>query len=360
MDLMRQLRRAARVHFYAGKRFRPDIAPDSRSLELAARYMSVGSYPVIYTTSTAFAPIGIANHIGRAMRKRQALFLLMFSWTHENKNTAHRLATAVLVYLKRRPNHQIIVLCNTIAELELFASEGIETIFCNQNALCVDEDVFYPLQTERRIYDAVYNGAMVHWKRHDLASLIDHCAHIFYQRSDFDRSQTLALLDEMRKLMPKHDFINPVSDNIIQEICAAEVNEILNKSCVGLCLSASEGAMLASMEYLLAGLPVVSTHSKGGRDVFADPRYWLTVGDNAEDVRNGVIEMCGRDLDRSFIRAKTIEKIHEHRERLRVTVASCTEGKAQLPVDLGDSVYRRPIVWKNGAELAYGILSAAR
>lgn len=40
-----------------------------------------------------------------------------------------------------------------------------------------------------------------------------------------------------------------------------ELNRCLNQCRLGLCLSAVEGPMYASIEYLLAGLPVVSTES---------------------------------------------------------------------------------------------------
>ena len=50
-----------------------------------------------------------------------------------------------------------------------------------------------------------------------------------------------------------------------------EVNNFLNQCKVGIILSEVEGANYASIQYLLAGLPVVSTKSKGGRDVFFDP-----------------------------------------------------------------------------------------
>ena len=49
---------------------------------------------------------------------------------------------------------------------------------------------------------------------------------------------------------------------------AAELCHWLNRSRTGLCLSEREGAMFASIEYLLCGLPIVTTPSIGGRHVF--------------------------------------------------------------------------------------------
>ena len=356
MTLGRKIKRAIRRKIYAEGRFSPDIVPKDRDGGITARYLDRGSFPVIYTGSARHAPLGIANHIGREMREERALFLVLFAWTMERPAAAHRLATAVHVYLDRRPNHRIVLLCNSQAEKSLFDAEGVEAILCNHNALSVDEEVFRPLGVEERIHDAVYNGAMVAWKRRHLARLIDRCAHIYYEKGDTDHDQTMALLDEMRRLLPGHAFLNPLADGVIQQLDPAEVNRVLNRSRVGLCLSEVEGAMLASMEYLLAGLPVVSTPSLGGRDAFADPQYWLEVGPTAENVRDGVIEMAARNLDPRQVRDAALGKIREHRQRLRLLVAETTGGGVMLPDDLGHEVYRQPLVWKNGRELAREML----
>lgn len=61
-----------------------------------------------------------------------------------------------------------------------------------------------------------------------------------------------------------------------------EVADILQRSCVGLMLSFVEGASLASLEYLLCGLPVVSTASFGGRDAWYDHNNCIIVGPSIE------------------------------------------------------------------------------
>ncbi|WP_164127899.1 glycosyltransferase, partial [Stenotrophomonas maltophilia] len=68
---------------------------------------------------------------------------------------------------------------------------------------------------------------------------------------------------------------NPIVDGLTARLTPEAVNRVYNQAAVGLCLSAVEGAMCASMEYLMAGLPVVSTPSVGGRDVYFDPDYCI-------------------------------------------------------------------------------------
>ena len=110
--------------------------------------------------------------------------------------------------------------------------------------------------------------------------------------------------------------------------------------------------MFASMEYLLAGLPVVSTLNIGGRDMFSDPEFWLTVADTKDSIRDAVAEMAKRHVSPARIRARTLERVHEHRARLRSAVAEATDGSVILPENLGDQVYRAVPVWVSGPDLA--------
>ena len=79
---------------------------------------------------------------------------------------------------------------------------------------------------------------------------------------------------------------------------------------VGLCLSKSEGAMFASIEYLLCGLPIVSTKSVGGRDIFftdenciiADLHSGLIRGKIAESVQHWLDNYPDISIGREKIR----------------------------------------------------------
>jgi glycosyltransferase involved in cell wall biosynthesis len=74
--------------------------------------------------------------------------------------------------------------------------------------------------------------------------------------------------------------------------------------------------MMSSIEYLLAGLPVVSTRSLGGRDVFFDEANSLIVGDSPDAVAAAVRELAARALDPASIRDQTLQRMKPHRERL--------------------------------------------
>jgi hypothetical protein len=84
----------------------------------------------------------------------------------------------------------------------------------------------------------------------------------------------------------------------------------------GLCLSAEEGAMFVSAEYLLSGRPLVSTANLGGRDVLFGPDYTYRAEDTPESVLAGVEAMKRCPVSPQEIRDRTIEKCRPHRERM--------------------------------------------
>ena len=74
--------------------------------------------------------------------------------------------------------------------------------------------------------------------------------------------------------------------------------------------------MLASMQYLLAGLPIVSTASLGGRGDFYHPDYVRIVDATPRAVAEGISELRRRKASPDEIRARTLARVWEHRERL--------------------------------------------
>lgn len=346
-----KLKRLFRAYVYADGRFAMEVKPQSRDIPLTARRLDQGDYPVIYTSHAPYAPLGAANHIGAQLAGRPAVFLLWLSWTMRRARAVRMLSTAIAVYRRKRPEHEIVVLCNEEEEKRAFEASGVKATLCSSNAF-VDEETFRPLPGTQRKYDAVHNAAMMSWKRHGLAERIDSCVHIFYAKDHSQQDETMSYLDSLRAQLPHHTFFNRVVDGRIEMIGPAAVNGVLAQSRVGLCLSAEEGAMYACVEYLLAGLPVVSTPNIGGRDLFSDPQFWITAEATPEAIKNAVDEMIRPDVSPEYIRARTLERMYEHRERLRSAVADATGRRVMLPQDLADPVYRTKPVWEKAPEFS--------
>ncbi|TIW59263.1 MAG: glycosyltransferase, partial [Mesorhizobium sp.] len=147
-------------------------------------------------------------------------------------------------------------------------------IFSNHN-LMISEDIFRPLPDVSVEYDAVYNGRISHTKRHYLAFEIERLVHVTSSIGELPPAGDRAFIRRLQAQSPLHRIANPLVDDLAGRLSPDEVNHVYNQAAVGLCLSAVEGAMYSSMEYLLAGLPIVSTPSIGGRDVYFHPDYCI-------------------------------------------------------------------------------------
>jgi glycosyltransferase involved in cell wall biosynthesis len=99
-----------------------------------------------------------------------------------------------------------------------------------------------------------------------------------------------------------------------------EVNDIYNKSYCGGIFSEKEGACYSSSEYLLSGLPVISTLSKGGRDTWYTKDNSIIVSDDEDSIVNAV-NICieklkSGEFNREKIRNTHIEFTHLMRNNI--------------------------------------------
>ena len=80
--------------------------------------------------------------------------------------------------------------------------------------------------------------------------------------------------------------------------------------------------MRASIEYLMCGVPIVSTQSVGGRDVFFDSEFCSVVAPNPTAVRLACDELGRRAPEPSEIRERTLRKVDQHRSVLQAVLRS--------------------------------------
>jgi glycosyltransferase involved in cell wall biosynthesis len=92
---------------------------------------------------------------------------------------------------------------------------------------------------------------------------------------------------------------------------------VLNSSSIGGMFSATEGACYASTEYLMCGLPVVSTASTGGRDIWYTPHNSIIVEANetavAAGVQEALVKLRTGEFDRAEIRGAAVRMAEEFR-----------------------------------------------
>ena len=100
--------------------------------------------------------------------------------------------------------------------------------------------------------------------------------------------------------VPPHAYINDVQ---------LSPNEVQNKICqarTGLILSEIEGACFASSEYLLCGVPVVSTRSHGGRDAWYNDYNSIVCEPTPEDVAMAVRKIASNPPNPERVREQHI------------------------------------------------------
>lgn len=195
-------------------------------------------------------------------------------------------------------------LANTPEQIKLALDLGFNALEFNQNSF-IDEYTFQ-IQDESKIYNLVMNARPENVKRPWLAMKVPHIAAIkgklFSPNNFWDLGQ----------LHP--DYLNQ------ERITVDEIVTILNQSYVGGIFSEKEGACFASSEYLLCGLPVVSTICGGGREIWYNDYNSLIVEPDeyviAQAVELLVNKVKEREIDPYQIREYHIALALVQRDRL--------------------------------------------
>ena len=212
-----------------------------------------------------------------------------------------------------RPLHQLLHLINDPQVCQELKSRGVPAIFVNQN--CFIDERIYTIQPEiPKSFDAVYNARMTPFKRH---ALLQRVPSILLIGGVMAPDDSLDYFDQVRAALPHAAFTH---DPPTLYLNSWEVSLQLNGCRVGMCLSETEGAMFAAVEYLLCGLPVVSTPSRGGRDVWFDPQFTRVVEPEPQAIAAAVQELIDAKLDPAEIRAATLARMSEHRQRFTAAV----------------------------------------
>lgn len=226
-----------------------------------------------------------------------------------------------------------LILLNNSKEEHVFAKlSGFKSYFINQN-LHVNEHIFKPVNSDKE-FDCVYTAQAASFKRIHLAEKIKSLFIITICKG-IHRNPNGSYNIGMYEPRVKHAKCNETRIN------AQEVNQVLNKSRCGLALSAKEGSMLAFVEYLLAGIPVVTTKSKGGRDMYINKDFVEIVKADPEAIKNAVDILISKNIDVHVIREKTLEVITIQRNKF-YELCMALNGDSS-PIESFDNFYKR--VW---------------
>jgi glycosyltransferase involved in cell wall biosynthesis len=287
--------------------------------------------PIIVTYGN---PMAGPAQLAPLLAGRRVYFLAGAWWSYLDLSLLGQTVQVYKAFQAAYPEHQYVFLTNDPEEGGLLDKVGLPHFCCHHNAF-IDENLFKPLPRAEKRLDAVYTARLVRLKRHVLARDIPSWG-LLYGLGRTGRDKELSYLRHLRRQMPGMELLNGDPETGAYRLFTPEqMCRAYNMAKVGLCLSAVEGGNYAATEYLLSGLPVVSTRSKGGRSAFFDAETSRVVDDDSRAVAEAVAELAARRLPPQFVRLRALVKLKEMREDF-IRLVNAILGKEGRPMDFGE------------------------
>jgi len=221
-------------------------------------------------------------------------FLVYCGWYHSPEFA--REAQSIFDVLGLRKD-RFFFLFNSPLEMRNFDGLGFRGEVVPHNAWLDERLAMRPLPRPKR-YRAIYVARRSAFKRHMLAAKVEGLALV----AGINHGNSVAPV-------PLHAYMNDAP------LSAEQVCEKINESNCGLLLSEIEGGCFASSEYLLCGIPVVSTPSFGGRDVWYNDYNAIICEPTEDAIAAAVNEFESRPRDPQKIRQMHIDQAKVYRRR---------------------------------------------
>lgn len=229
-------------------------------------------------------------------------------------------AQAVQAVRATNPEIEFTFLCPTPDDTGFLRERGLDGLHVHTNAF-IDHRIFRPTRHEQRL-PAVHVANAEPFKRHRLAWGVEGIGVVAYTWRNHGQ---LAELLGYRRLGFANFQITDGQCRLGRRLSPREVAIVVSASRCGLILSELEGQNNASTEYLLCGIPVVSTPSVGGRDAMFDPAHTRIVEPDPQAVEAAVADYQTSVPDPLEIRAAVMHKIREHRRRFIAWLSEIAE-----------------------------------
>jgi glycosyltransferase involved in cell wall biosynthesis len=231
------------------------------------------------------------------------IFFVYCGWYH-NEFFAKQ-AEEIFCELGLRKDN-FFIMFNSPLEMANFERFDFKGDVINHNAWLDENSVMQVKDDVEKKYDAIYIARLSEFKRHFLASKVPNLALV----AGINHGNPIA------ENLPQYIYKNEV------QLSPSEVCQKINEARCGLLLSASEGACFSSSEYLLCGIPVVSTESTGGRDVWYDDYNSIICEPDEDAVREGVEFFIKNPRDPYKIRNQHISLAESYRNKFIEKVQS--------------------------------------
>jgi glycosyltransferase involved in cell wall biosynthesis len=255
----------------------------------------------------------MADDLPEVFGQSFGLHFLLPTWNVEGYRS-REIKNSIEAASKKMPGHVFVVVSSTEFETLLLSVEGVPTLFAHQ-AIFVDERNWEPsTQKHGKLgsFDAVINARFDKVKRHELAAGIKSLLLTYAYSLDADVDESTK---RIRIILPQAYFANhELNGGSYSYLSKPDIVKLFGHAHVGLCLSPQEGYSRASIEYLMSGLPVVSTQSIGGRDRYYSGKYCRVVSDNEREIARAVRELVDLNYSRESVRAHVLGLIGFDRE----------------------------------------------
>lgn len=235
---------------------------------------------------------------------------------------------------------QIYFLSNTPEIHRARIEAGFNSTYVNF-ACFIDNDTFAPpVSPVPKRFDAVYTGRFnsvngKEVKRHFLTREIRRLALLDPVFGSNDPVYKQRYTGQPNCVFSNTDRLDPQA-----------VAKIVNQSHCGLILSELEGVCRASSEYLLCGIPVVSSRSQGGRDVWYDSYNSIVVDQpTPASVKRAVAHFIDNPPDAQRIRDDYLRKATVFRERFLTDVLGRIFSDYNVPLQPETVLRAHPIRW---------------
>lgn len=288
-------------------------------------------------------------HLAPQIRGNHEIAIIRDSWYPD-----HVVQDMRIYWRKYHPDpEKIIFLSNTEEIHEERLRWGMNSHYVNIGCF-IDENIFMPAsEPQDKMYDAVMNARFTRRddgtedKRHYLANKIPRLALLDPMKWSFDSASR-----------SYYTALENCAYHNSSRLSPGEVAHILRQSHCGLIFSRIEGVCRASSEYLLCGLPVVSTPSKGGRDVWYDEDNALIVEPDEDALAAAVAELKAHPRDPWNIRRRYLEKARIFRDRFRDEVLAPVLKQHGVDLTAEDVMRTHPFPWwgESGKEFVFSPL----
>ena len=269
----------------------------------------------------------------------RSLCYFTFSWFVSDRSLdfiGEKIAEAADLVGRERVFRHIRLLLNSRDEHDRARQRFPQDICVFFNNAALLNERHFRMGKAPKEYDTVYNARANDFKRHHLTSGIPDKIFVCYDWKWADL--------DLETLSPTRIFRN---------VKGAEVSEVIGRARTGLILSEEEGACYASLEYLLCGLPVTSTPSRGGRDEYYDPDNAILCEAKPEAVsaavRTALDKLESGAFDPARIRAGALEQMRWFRGNLAANISHSLTGfgRERPPGGLvGEKIRKTNKLWK--------------